>query len=191
MRFERVQLRSLGRKIRALREKRNWSLRRLATISGVSVAAIQKIEAGASSPSLSSVAAIVGALGASLDQLVSAARDPDSTRIIRGSVRSGSGDVALSDALDQPRMFARLVTLNGREKRAQEASKYPLFGYVLDGQVQLCIEHEQPTGLVIGDSFHLAAATTAGWSNPLERQSAVLCIEEVNTANQKRSGARK
>ena len=50
--FGRKHLRSLGRRLRQLREACSGSLQRLSAESRVSVAAIQKIEAGEASPSL-------------------------------------------------------------------------------------------------------------------------------------------
>src|SRR5258708_12626510 len=74
-RFEREHVRILGRRIRALREARKWSLQRLSVNSDVSIAAIQKIESGAANPSLLTVIAIIEALGESVDQLISASRN--------------------------------------------------------------------------------------------------------------------
>ena len=72
--FGREHLRSLGRRLRELREARSWSLKRLSAESGVSVAAIQKIESGDTNPNLLTVLAIADVLGESVDRLVVASR---------------------------------------------------------------------------------------------------------------------
>ena len=56
--FGREHLRSLGRRLRELREARSWSLKRLSSESGVSIAAIQKIESGETNPNLLTVLSI-------------------------------------------------------------------------------------------------------------------------------------
>ncbi len=192
MRFQRAELRALGRRIRSLREKRNWSLRRLSAISGISVAAIQKIEAGTSNPSLLTVASIMEALGASLDQLVLGARKPENAaKIVRGSISDRPrSDVSLSAGLDQPRMLGRVICLAGRERRDESESSAPLFGYVLDGALQLSFQDRQQSALSAGDSFHLAKDTSADWINPLSRRSVVLCLKELESESRRRSGAR-
>jgi transcriptional regulator with XRE-family HTH domain len=194
MRFQRTELRAIGRRIRFLREKRNWSLRRLSAITGISVAAIQKIEAGTSNPSLLSVASIMEALGASLDQLVIEARRPEhAAKIVRGSVSVHPfSDVLLSAGLDQPRMMGRVISLSGRERRDETESGAALFAYVLVGALRLSFQdrHREQDALSVGDSFHLAKGTSPDWINPLARRSVVLCLKEVNPENHRRSGAR-
>ena len=192
MRFQRAELRALGRRIRVLREKRNWSVRRLSAISGISVAAIQKIEAGSSNPSLLSVASIMEALGASVDQLVQGARNSESAaKIVRGSISDRPrADAPLSAGLDQPRMLGRVICLSSRERRANTESSAPLFGYVLDGAFQLLFDDRQEALLSVGDTFHLAKNTSADWINPLPRRSLVLCLKEVDSEKRRRSGAR-
>ena len=57
--FGREQLANLGHQIRALRERRRWSLKRLARESGISITAIRKIELGEANPGLLTILAIV------------------------------------------------------------------------------------------------------------------------------------
>jgi transcriptional regulator with XRE-family HTH domain len=188
MRFERAHIRALGRKIRTLREARNWSLSRLSSNSGVSVAAIQKVEAGASNPSLVTVVAIIDALGASVDQLISDARqlDPGVT-VVRGTLQAKPGESALfSSNLAERRMDCRVMALPARQRREDVAVGKPLFGYVLDGGLQLNFAKGESVQLSTGDAFHTTADTAAEWSNPLSRRSIVLCINDLGAAKNSR-----
>jgi transcriptional regulator with XRE-family HTH domain len=181
MRFERAHVRSLGRKIRSLRETRKWSLRRLSSISGVSVAALQKIEAGPSNPSLLTVIAIIDALGASVDQLISDARQPDQpATIVRGTLKpKTNGGTLLSSGLAERRMDCRAVNLTARQKRDDAIIGNPVFGYVLEGDLRLTFADGKSIALSTGDSFHTAADTAPEWRNPLSRRCLVLCINDI------------
>jgi transcriptional regulator with XRE-family HTH domain len=103
----------LGRRIRNLRDARKWSLKHLSGNCGVSIAAIQKIEAGAANPSLLTVIAIIEVLGESVDQLISASRKLDRTvNVVRGTLdlkSSGCTDLSarlgLLDAFDDSRKY--------------------------------------------------------------------------------------
>ena len=181
--FERRDLRVLGRNIRALREARNWSLRRLSMNSDVSVAAIQKIEAGATNPSLLTMIAVVEALGESIDRLISASRKRDRlVKVVRGElpVRAQS-PVDLSPALADRRMHCSLQSLPARgslKSSEVSANGAATFVYVLDGAVQLSFEDGRLAQLAVGDSFHAAADTPSEWTNRLSRRALVLCIAD-------------
>ena len=85
--FSREHLRSLGRRMRTLREARSWSLKRLSAESGVSVPAIQKIEIGETNPNLLTVMAIADVLGESVDRLVAASRKAGQiSNVVRGTL---------------------------------------------------------------------------------------------------------
>ena len=85
--FGREHLRSLGRRLRELREARSWSLKRLSSESGVSIAAIQKIEGGETNPNLLTVLAIADVLGESVDRLVAVSRKASQiSNVVRGTL---------------------------------------------------------------------------------------------------------
>jgi transcriptional regulator with XRE-family HTH domain len=184
MRFERAHIRSLGRKIRMLRQSRSWSLSRLSKNSGVSIAAIQKIEAGASNPSLATVVAVVDALGASVDQLISEVRRVDQGAIVaRGAQQSKPGSiVSLSTGLADRRLDCRVIAFSARQKREGVAIRKPLFGYILDGGLQLNFADGNVVELSTGDAFHTTADTSPEWSNSVTRRSLVLCIDDLGSS---------
>jgi transcriptional regulator with XRE-family HTH domain len=63
----------LGRRVKAERARRGWSLARLADVSGVSRAMISKIERGQSSPTAALLGKLSAALELSMTELLSSA----------------------------------------------------------------------------------------------------------------------
>lgn len=78
---------AMRRRLRAERERRGLSLRKLAAEVGISASALSQIETGRSRPSVTTLYALVSALGVSLDALF--ADD--------GAVRDGAAGAAQSD----------------------------------------------------------------------------------------------
>jgi transcriptional regulator with XRE-family HTH domain len=177
--FSREHLRSVGRRLRSLREARRWSLKRLAGESGVSVAAIQKIESGESNPSLLTVLAIAEVLGESVDRLVAASRKAGQlSHVVRGaSPERPLGLIALP-ALHHPRIKSRLIALAARSSLNNIPKDGALFAYVLDGSLQLRFADGTLEQLGTGDSIHVKDELPVAWSNPLTRRSLALCIAD-------------
>jgi hypothetical protein len=154
----------------------------LSANSEISVAAIQKIEAGSANPSLLSVIAIIEALGEPVDQVISASRETRiPVKVVRGEFPArANGVVDLTPALADRRMHCSLHTLGARQKiDGEEVSRdAPVFGYVLDGELRLSFRDGRVEHLAVGDSFHAAANNSAEWRNPLARKSLVLCIAD-------------
>jgi transcriptional regulator with XRE-family HTH domain len=180
--FGREHLRSVGRRLRSLREARRWSLKRLAKESGVSIAAIQKIESGESNPSLLTVLAIAEVLGESVDRLVAASRKASQlSHVVRGaSPERPAGSIALP-ALHNARIESRLIALSARSSLDDVPKGGALFAYVLDGSLLLRFADGTIEQLCIGDSIHVADDLPVVWSNPLARRSLTLCIADRRT----------
>jgi transcriptional regulator with XRE-family HTH domain len=179
--FNREHLRSLGRRLRELREARSWSLKRLSTESGVSVAAIQKIESGGTNPNLLTVLAIADVLGESVDRLVAASRKASQiSNVVRGTLPARTLGSAALPALDHPRIKSRLIALAGRTslERADIPKDGALFAYVLDGSLHLRFGDGTLEQLGTGDSIHVAEELPIEWINPLARRSVTLCIAD-------------
>jgi transcriptional regulator with XRE-family HTH domain len=179
--FGREHLRSLGRRLRELREARSWSLKRLSAESGVSVAAIQKIESGETNPNLLTVLAIADVLGESVDRLVAASRKASQiSNVVRGSLPLRTLGALTLPALDHPRIKSRLIALAGR--RSLDGAEIPkdgaLFAYVLDGSLQLRFPDGTLEQLGTGDSIHVTEELPVEWINPLARRSVTLCIAD-------------
>ena len=182
MRFKRAHMLALGVRLRALREGRHWSLDRLSKNAGVSAAAIQKIEAGISNPSLVTIVAIIDALGASVDKLISDVRQADDgVTVVRNLLQTKAGTTTpLSSTRTDRRLDCRVIALSARQKLDETVRGKPAFGYVLDGGLRLGISDEEVVELGTGDAFHAGSETSLEWSNPLARRSVVLCINDAN-----------
>ncbi len=180
--FRREHLRSVGRRLRLLREARRWSLKRLAGESGVSIAAIQKIESGESNPSLLTVLAIAEVLGESVDRLVAASRKASQlNQVVRGVLPERPlGAIALP-APHHPRIKSRLIALTARASLDNIPKDAALFAYVLDGSLQLRFGDGTVEHLDTGDSIHVADELPVAWSNPSARRSLTLCIADRRT----------
>ena len=180
--FGREHLRSLGRRLRELREARSWSLKRLSAESNVSVAAIQKIEAGEASPSLLTILAIAEVLGEPVDRLVAVSLKASRTvNVVRGVLPvQANGSVALEPRLAQPRMNSQLIALPGLRRLDAEdvASSGALLAYVLEGGLRVVFADGQSERLATGDSIHAAGELPVEWANPLPRRSLILCIAD-------------
>ncbi len=179
--FGREHLRSLGRRLRELRGARSWSLKRLSAESGVSVAAIQKIENGDTNPNLLTVLAIADVLGESVDRLVAASRKASQiSNVVRGELPLRALGAATLPALDHPRVKGRLIALAGRAslEKLQIPKDGALFAYVLDGSLRLRFPDGTLEELGTGDSIHVTDELPVEWSNPLTRRSVTLCVAD-------------
>lgn len=154
---------ALGRRLRALREARQWSLKQLGGASGVSVTAIRNIERGQSNPSLMTIMALVDCLGVSIDQLIADAQSAAvQINVTRHAPAGGAEAVGanrdLTGDLDAPAMRAALRDLAAMPEAPGTANGEAVFGYVIDGAVRLDGIHDTPT-CGPGDAFHLAAGS--------------------------------
>ena len=179
--FGREHLRSLGRRLRELREARSWSLKRLSSESGVSVAAIQKIESGETNPNLLTVLAIADVLGESVDRLVAVSRKASQVcNVVRGTLPARPLSSISLLSLDRSRITSRVIALAGRASLDQ--TEIPrdgaLFAYVLDGSLQLRFPGGTSEQLGTGDSIHVTEDLPIEWSNPAARRSVTLCIAD-------------
>ncbi|MEM9684961.1 MAG: XRE family transcriptional regulator [Pseudomonadota bacterium] len=152
-------LRVLGQRLRHLREQRQWSLKRLAEESTVSVAAIRKIELGQSNPSLLTILSLSDALGESIDRLVSAARDGE----VRVTLtRGASGQSDRTRDLAEPAMRCSVVELGSRRSApghdTPAGADENALGYVLEGEVEVDDSGAEDQGTCRpGDAFHVSS----------------------------------
>ncbi len=178
--FGNRDLRVLGNRLRHLREQRQWSLKRLAQESEVSVAAIRKIELGQSNPSILTILSLVEALGESIDRLVSAAREGEvRITITRGNARlegpADSGDRTRD--LANPAMRCSVVTLPAGRALKDTGDREMAFGYILDGAVsladaELCND---------GDAFHVSSLSRLRLKGAGGKQARLLLVTDLAT----------
>ena len=154
---------------------------KVSTESGVSVAAIQKIESGETNPNLLTVLAIADALGEAVDRLVATSRRAIQTNNAqRGPLPARRVGSAPLLSIDHSRLESRLIALAGRSslKRAEIPKEGALFAYVLDGSLLLHFSDGTSEQLGTGDSIHVVEGLPIDWINPLARRSMTLCIAD-------------
>lgn len=179
--FGEKDLRMLGQRLRHLREQRQWSLKRLADESTVSVAAIRKIELGLSNPSLLTILSLSEALGEPIDRLISAARDGEARVVLtRGAAAQGDR----TRDLVEPAMRCSVVELkSGRstpDTKADLKMDGSAFGFVLDGAVEISGTEEDDSGACrTGDAFHVASLSRFPLSNKADPVARLLLVTEL------------
>ena len=174
----------LGLRLRGLREARGLSLRRLSEESGVSVAAIQSLEAGGGNPGLLTVLSIAEVLGEPVDRLVADSQRAARPRtLVRGKLpRRLPAPLALGDALDRPRMRCVVVPIPAGAALAasDRPHEVPLFAYVIEGTVEIGHPDGRTNRLRAGDAVHVADDAPVNWTNPQSsRRAVVLCLTEI------------
>lgn len=188
--FGREQLRNLGLQIRALREGRRWSLKRLAEESDISITAIRKIELGEANPGLLTILAIVDALGEPIDRVICLARTSTVnvrvTRAADGRAEAGvpSGRNVTVD-LSDPSMYGRVVTLPPRTSMAaaDRGNDAAQFGFVVEGEVRLTLADGTVKALAAGDSFHTVERTPSLIANATNRVARVIQVKDAKLRN--------
>lgn len=190
--FGNDDLRALGLRLRQLREQRQWSLKRLATESDVSVAAIRKIELGQSNPSLLTILSLVEALGESIDRLVSAARDSD-IRITLTRGRPATSKMSAPDDrtrdLAEPAMQCSVVSLPTGEVLDGGAGGEPAFGYVLGGAVRIEDDENDRLTCGKGDAFHVASLARFRINGGRGRKSHLILVKDITGRDAETEGA--
>lgn len=181
--FGEQEMMALGREFRRLRLQRGWSLQRLATESGISVAGIQKIERGNTNPSLQTAVSLSDALGQPLPDLVVAARDAiRSVTMVHGSVPLiADTAVDLSGAIGDRAMRAEILSLSPKKSVEKELKKAPLFIYVLEGSVSLQFSNGRLEHLRAQDAIHLHDEVPTRIENSVARRSVLLCVSDLRS----------
>jgi transcriptional regulator with XRE-family HTH domain len=108
--------RLVGRRVRLLRQRRGWSLSKLAATAGIGKATLSEIEAGVRNPTLETMYAIAGELGVPLTDLL---HEPGSRVDSAVEVRGAAVTATLIDVFEDPTVtteFYRLVVRPGHRQ---------------------------------------------------------------------------
>jgi transcriptional regulator with XRE-family HTH domain len=176
---------NVGTAIRQMRQRQGWTLKKLSSLTGLSVSFLSQAERGQSSLSIVSLTNICRALGVDPSQLLSAPKDdraPDESSfpVIAEEnqlcIRIASFPVSyryLSGGFP-----GRVIEVLINEFPA--AYHHPLaahpgeeFGYVLEGDLTLRIG-EESYPLSPGDSYHFVASRTHGYETSRKGGARVL-----------------
>jgi transcriptional regulator with XRE-family HTH domain len=184
--FGLAQLRVLGRRLRALRRGRNLSLRKLANESGVSVAAIQDLEAGNSSPSLLNVLSIAEVLGEPVDRLIATSMQTENVPThVRGKLLECTSNPGGSlGTLIEARMRGVVLSMASKSKLkdSERPTALPMFAYVMEGGVDLLFNGGRKERLAANDAVHIAREAPIAWSNPFAKRALILCATALAAA---------
>jgi transcriptional regulator with XRE-family HTH domain len=171
----------VGGRIRAIRERRGWSLRVLSERSGLSVNAIGLIERGENSPTVSSL----HRLAAALDVPITAFFEVPSERAtvftgLPGRLRSESGGVlmeSLALGLRRQQMEPFLITLEPGAGRFGERVTHPgeEFVHCLAGAPVYAVG-DKVYEMKPGDSLLLEASQPHCFFNPAAEQARLLIV---------------
>jgi len=173
----------IGAKVARARAERGWSLAQLAQRSGLSTAAVHKIEKSGMTPTIASLMKVAAALGKSVAYFVDEPATPD-VNVIRGDERArvytskqglelrnlsgryGGFAMAGADAVVEPRADSGPTPMNhpGEE-----------LVIVLEGRMEFDVDgvtHEVGEG----DSIHFRAVRPHSWRNPTDEPARAIWL---------------
>ena len=172
----------IGRSLRALRQRKGWTLEKLAASCNLSIGFLSQVERGLSSLSITSLHAICDSLEVPLTHFFSAvpAEGPLVVRADKPRNRITIGDSqVVYNLLSNPNPDRLLEAVIAR----YPPNYQPLpmshvgeeFGYVLEGEVLLVVE-EKKEMLKVGDSFHIFSTTSHTIQNLGDTEARILWI---------------
>ncbi|MEY8839670.1 helix-turn-helix domain-containing protein [Cribrihabitans sp. XS_ASV171] len=179
----------LGARLRQLRKARQLTLSGLASLSGVAVSTISKIENGALSPTLDKVLRLAEGLDLTIGQLIgeeeSENRSPNSR-----FAPSREGDGIVIDTKNYVYRYLcgeltnkRMVPIHARIKASSIKEFGPLekhggeeFLIVMDGEVVVHSEFYAPVTLKRGESIYLDSTMGHAYVSAGESDAEVFCI---------------
>lgn len=161
---ERERLRAdLGSRMKALRQSCELTLERAAQRTGLALSTIHKIENGRVSPSYENLVRIARGYGVGMERIFSSEEASGSVKTRMTVTRAGQGDEVrsrsyeyeiLCNALSHKRIIPMLARVERRAPVAptdMEAHDGEETIFVLEGRVELHVEHYAPVELGVGD----------------------------------------
>lgn len=180
---------AIGAKVAKARAERGWSLAQLAKRSGLSAAAIHKIEKSGMTPTIASLMKVAAALGKSVGYFV---EEDDANRpmtVVRAADRAplytsmrgldlqnisgryGPFSIAGAEARVEP------LASSGPEPMSHPGEELVL---VLDGRMRFTVDGEEHE-LGPGDSIHFRTAHPHSWANPDDRPARAVWLAVRNS----------
>jgi transcriptional regulator with XRE-family HTH domain len=163
----------IGAKVARARSERGWSLAQLAQRSGLSAAAVHKIEKSGMTPTIASLMKIAAALGKSVAHFVDEPETPD-VLVVRGDARARV--YTSKQGLDLRNLSGRYgsFAMAGAEAVVEphaDSGPTPMrhpgeeLVIVLEGRMEFTVGGE-PHELGPGDSIHFCTVRPHSWRNP-------------------------
>ena len=174
-------LSDLGKRLRALRTERHWSLTEVAEKSGLSVSFLSAVERGQSSISVASLFKLADAYGTTVPGL-----SPDYQSHHRSLLHprerpryvAGRGLVVIEDLIASPGALEaqRIEIQPGGGSEEGYAHPGEEFIYILEGQLTFWIDESERYGLQTGDSLYFRSTRLHRWRNDGDTLTTVLWI---------------
>jgi transcriptional regulator with XRE-family HTH domain len=164
---------NLGDALRQCRSRQHLSLRSLAQRTGYSPSFLSQVENGQSSPSLSSIAKITGALNIPLWELFQSLQAAQTETEPEHPSDAGR-------ASDGGSLTATIITIGNENSREPESSPLDQFAYVLEGEVKLMAGGEQRT-LRAGEAATLRAGVLRHWRRSNDEKARILVVSNIAT----------
>jgi transcriptional regulator with XRE-family HTH domain len=174
----------LGGKVAKLRAERGWSLQQLADRSGLSPAAIHKIEKSGMTPTIASLMKVAAALGKSVSYFIAESEPLRPVTHIKASERQrlytskqglvlenvsgryGPFFVAGAEAFVEPRADS------GPEPMSHPGEELVV---ILEGAMRFVVGDE-PYDLAKGDSLHFRTTLPHSWANPSDEPARAIWL---------------
>ncbi len=154
---------AVGPRLRALREQQGLSMRRLAAQAGVASSYVSAVEAGRISPTIATLRKLLLALDEDLAGFFTEVGAAPDEPVFRREDMRHVADATRRYILVLPRRTdIRCEILDEEFRPSRKAPAYEtigsdLAGYVLEGEVLLEIEGQEPRVLRAGDAFYVPA----------------------------------
>ena len=171
----------LGRRLRALRTEREWSLAEVAAKSGLSVSFLSAVERGQSSISVASLFKLADAYGTTVPGL-SPAYQAHHRSVLHPGERpryvAGRGLVVIEDLIARPGALEaqRIEVQPGGGSEEGYAHPGEEFVYVLAGELTFWIDESEHHRLHAGDSLYFRSTRLHRWRNNGPTSTTVLWI---------------
>lgn len=183
---------SVGRQLRSARLARGTSVSQLAQASGVSVSAIRKVEAGASSPSFQTIIKLTNQLGLVIDEVLARAQASDGqVQVIRALPHNDKAvsELAFGD-LDDALLSGRVIELPARGHQLYPLGPEPgsSFAYVLEGSVALVFDDDSTEDLSAADAYHMVDQPPRVVRNASGKPARVLFVKDEQSRQKSVSG---
>ena len=181
VRFGASELRRLGRYLLEQRKAAGLTLRLLSDRAEISVASIRAMEAGRTSPSLTTVLRVVSALGLTIDRVVAEALTKGARVVVtRASSAHGPSGHPLSEGLEDATLEARQMEIAPRalQKVPTSLSDAPSFCMVIDGTLVVAKGKAERVRLEAGDSYLARAGEVQTWANTGAESAHLICVAD-------------
>ena len=176
---------NVGQMVRALREDKKLSLRKLAELSGLSINAISKIERGDTSPTVASLHQLASALGVHITDLFSQDSHMTTVFVKRGQTTALNNNGITIESLGRGLLHQQLevFTMLIEPGCGNEAEPVSHFGeeyvYCLNGGLTYFVG-EQTFLLEPGDRLLFKASQPHSWHNAGSEAAEILLVLQTD-----------